>query len=50
MPKTSGHRHVLILTDRAYVDGRMDLQERETMKECTGGGPSDAQVKLLLSE
>jgi hypothetical protein len=39
MPKISGHGHVLILTDRAYVDGRMDLQERETVKECTGGGP-----------
>ena len=39
MPKINGHRHVLILTDGAYVDGRMDLQERETVKECIGGGP-----------
>jgi hypothetical protein len=38
MPKISGHGHVLILTDGAYVDGRMDLQKRETVKGCTGGG------------
>ena len=39
MPKISGHEHVLILTDGAYVEERMDLEERETMKKCTGGGP-----------
>ena len=39
MPKISGHGHILILTDEAYVDGRMDLQKRETVKGCTGGGP-----------
>jgi hypothetical protein len=37
-PKISGHGHVLILTDGACVDGRIYLQKRETMKECTGGG------------
>ncbi len=39
MLKISGHGHVLILTDGAYVDGRMDLQKRETVKGCTGSGP-----------
>jgi hypothetical protein len=39
MPKINGHGHVLILTDRACVDGRMYLQKRETVKEYTGGGP-----------
>jgi hypothetical protein len=39
MPKISGHGHVLTLTDGAYTDGRMYLQKRETVKECTGGGP-----------
>jgi hypothetical protein len=39
MPKISGHGHVLILMDGTYVDGRMYLQKRETVKECTGGGP-----------
>ena len=39
MPKISGRGHVLILTDGACVDGRIYLQKRETMKECTGSGP-----------
>ena len=39
MPKISGHGHVLILTDGSCVDGRIYLQKRETVKECTGDGP-----------
>uniref|UniRef100_A0A2N9H2D6 Uncharacterized protein n=1 Tax=Fagus sylvatica TaxID=28930 RepID=A0A2N9H2D6_FAGSY len=39
MSKISGHGHVLTLTDGTYVDERMYLQKRETVKECTGGGP-----------
>jgi hypothetical protein len=38
MPKISAHEHVLTWTDGSFVDGRMYLQERETMKECIGGG------------
>ena len=39
MPKISGHGHVLILTDEACIDGRIYLQKREIVKECTGSGP-----------
>jgi hypothetical protein len=49
MPKINGHGHVLILTDGAYVDGRMDLQKRETVKECTGGGPVGKPPMLKLN-
>ena len=45
MSKISGHGHVLILMDGANVDGRMDLQKRETVKECTDGG---SVVKPLM--
>ncbi len=39
MSKISGSGHVLTLTDGTYDDGRMYLQKRETVKECTGGRP-----------
>jgi hypothetical protein len=39
MPKISGHGHVLTRTDGAFTDGRVYLQKRENVKECTGGGP-----------
>ena len=48
MPKISGHEHVLILTDRACVDGRMYLQKRETVKEYTDGGPVGEPSMLKL--
>ena len=49
MPKISGHGHVLILTDGAYVDRRMDLLKRETVKECTGSGSVRKPPMLKLN-
>ena len=50
MPKINGHGHVLILTDEACVDRRIYLQKRETVKECTGGGPAGEPPMLKLND
>ena len=46
IPKISGHEHILTLTDGAYTGGRMYSQKRETVKECTGGGPVGEPLML----
>ena len=48
MPKINGHGHVLILIDETFVDGRMYLQNREKVKECTDGGPVVEPLMLKL--
>ncbi len=37
--KISEHGHILTRTDGAYIDGRVYLQNKENVKECTGSGP-----------
>ena len=39
MPKISGHEHGFTQMDGTCNDGRVYLQNRENMKQCTGGGP-----------
>ena len=46
MPKISGHGHVLTLTDGTYINGRVYLQKRKTMKECIGGGSVEESPML----
>ena len=49
MPKISGHGHVLTRTDGACTDGRVYLQNKKNVKECTGGGPVGEPPMLKLN-
>jgi hypothetical protein len=49
MSKISGHGHVSTWTDGTCAGGRMYLQNRETVKECIGGGPT-GEPPMLKSD